>query len=94
MLNINDVKAYIRATDEDDSVVTYCMESARSYLQDAIDDFDTKYANADAAWQTKADLTAMQLCSWCYENRGEVSVDIPASVRLMIYQLQLKAVSV
>lgn len=93
MYNITDVKNYIRATDEDDANVVACMESAKSYLQGAVDDFDTKYANASTAWQNKADMAMMQLCSCFYEHRGDESVEIPAMVRLMIYQLQLAVIS-
>lgn len=89
MYNLTDVKNYIRATDEDDAVVVACMESARSYIQGAVDGFDTKYASAPTSWQNKADVAMMQLCGCFYEHRGDDSVDIPATVRLMLYQLQL-----
>lgn len=91
-MTLNDVKQYIRAVDEDDNIVLLCMESAKSYLQDAVDDFDNRYANGTQSWKAKADLAMMQLCAYYYENRGgeadDNNVDIPKSVRLAIYQLQ------
>lgn len=88
-MTMNDVKNYIRAIDEDDNIVQLCMESAKSYLQDAVDDFDMKYANSSTSWRAKADMAMMQLCSYYYENRGETdNIDIPKAARLIIYQLQ------
>lgn len=88
-MTLNDVKNYIRAVDEDDNIVLLCMESAKSYLQDAVDDFDNRYANGTQSWKAKADLAMMQLCGNYYENRGETdNIDIPKTVRLIIYQLQ------
>lgn len=93
-MTINDVKNYIRAVDEDDSIVLLCIESAKSYLQDAVDNFDIKYANSSDSWRSKADMAMLQLCSSFYENRGEIDgIDIPRTARLIIYQLQNGGVS-
>lgn len=91
MLDINTVKNYIRA-DEDDDMVLSLIEASKSYMQGAVDDFDEKYANNGANWQSKADLAMKMLIADWYENRVSVGRPANASVTLLITQLQLEGV--
>lgn len=89
MLTLTDVKNYIRATDEDDEMVRSMMSAAVSYLQGAVDDYNTKYNTAGLEWQAKADLAQKLLIADWYENRTPMDRPVSASVALIITQLQL-----
>lgn len=87
MLALNDVKNYIRATDEDDVLVQSLMDAAYGYLDAAVDDFDSKKN------LPKVDLAVKLLCADWYENRTPVGRPSCSAVELLITQLQLEIVS-
>lgn len=93
MLTLTDAKNYCRATDEDDALVQNLLDASESYLADAVDDFSTKYASADAAWQAKADLARKMLIADWYELRLPTERPVSPAIRLLITQLQYKAVA-
>ena len=90
MLTLADVKNYLRATDEDDTLIQSLMSASQSYMASAVDNFDTVYASAGADWQAKADLACKLLCCDWYENRTPVGRPSNSAVALLITQLQLE----
>lgn len=92
MLTLTDAKNFCRATDEDDALVQGLIDASESYLVSAVDDYKTKYANADTEWQAKADLVKKLLVADWYENRLATDRQVSASVCLLISQLQLDGV--
>ena len=91
MLTLDNVKNYVRATDEDDTLLNTLMQAAESYLENAIDNYAVKYATGGSNWQAKADFAKMQIIACWYEFR-EACDDIPATARLAIVQLDLSEV--
>lgn len=90
MVSLSDVKLYLRIdTDDEDNLLNNLIDTAESYLRDAIDDFDNTYALADTEWKAKADQAELFLvCDW-YENRLPKASVVGSSVSLLITQLQL-----
>lgn len=88
MLMLDEVKNYIRATDEDNELVLSLMEAANSYMSGAIDDFNTVYPTSGRAWQAKANLAMKMLIADWYENRTPVGRPVGSAVTLLITQLQ------
>ena len=93
MLTLVDAKNYCRATDEDDALVQGLLDASESYLEGAVDDYTTKYANASASWQAKADLARKLMIADWYENRLATERPISSAVNLLITQLQLAVIS-
>lgn len=93
MISLLEVKNFIRATDEDDALVSALMNSAKSYLATAIDNYETVYESADDAWKAKADLALEMLVADWYENRTPTARPVASSIQLLITQLQLDGVS-
>lgn len=88
-----EVKNFIRATDEDDALVSALMSSAKSYLATAVDNFETVYESADDAWKAKADLALEMLVADWYENRTPTERPVSSAIQLLIIQLQLDGVN-
>lgn len=89
MLSIYDVKNYIKADDDDESIRPL-MDAAESYLQGAIDNYKAVYAKAGKDWQAKADLAKKLLIADWYENRTPTERPVTSAVSLLITQLQLE----
>lgn len=89
MLDITEVKNYIRVDDEDNMVLSL-MASAKSYMAGAIDNFDEIYANANDNWKAKADLAMKLLIADWYENRTPVGRPSNSTIQLLLAQLQLE----
>lgn len=93
MISLMEVKNFIRATDEDDALVSALMSSAKSYLATAVDSFETVYESADDAWKAKADLALEMLVADWYENRTPTERPVSSAIQLLIIQLQLDGVN-
>lgn len=93
MISLMEVKNFIRATDEDDALVSALMYSAKSYLATAVDNFETVYESADDAWKAKADLALEMLVADWYENRTPTERPVSSAIQLLIIQLQLDGVN-
>ena len=93
MISLMEVKNFIRATDEDDALVSALMNSAKSYLATAVDNFETVYESADDAWKAKADLALEMLVADWYENRTPTERPVSSAIQLLIIQLQLDGVN-
>lgn len=90
MLNITDVKNFIRATDDDDELVQNLMLAADSYLDGAISNYNEIYSNSSPKWQAKADLAKKLLIADWYENRTPTEVPTNSAIKLIITQLELE----
>lgn len=90
MLTLTDAKNYIRATDEDDVLVQSLIDASKSYLSGAVDDFESRYEQAGANWQAKAELAQKLLIADWYENRTPEGRPASSAVELLIAQLQLE----
>lgn len=89
-MTLQDVKLYLRIdNDTEDALISELMSAADSYLDDAIDNFSTRYTNGSAAWKAKADTAKKLLIADWYENRLPVERPVAPAVVLLITQLQL-----
>ena len=91
MLDLTEVKNYIRADDDDDMVLSL-MKASFSYMEGAVDDFAVKYQTLDANWIAKADLCMKLLVADWYENRTPMERPTNSAIPLLLAQLQLEGV--
>ena len=89
MLTVYDVKNFIKADDDDETIKTL-MDAAESYLEGAVDNYKATYEAASISWQAKADLAKKLLIADWYENRTPTERPVSASIRLLLTQLQLE----
>lgn len=94
MVSIEDVKTYIRVDSEDeDTMLEMFIEAADSFMADAINNYHDVYPNAGTKWQQKANLCELMLVGYWYEHRTESTQYVPASVAVLVTQLQLHNIS-
>ena len=90
MATIEQVKLYLRIdTNDEDTLLNDLRSRAESYMQDAVDDFSSTYANASAEWKAKADQCELLLIADWYENRLAKERPVASAVSLLLTQLQL-----
>lgn len=69
MLNLVDVKAYLRVDyDDDDNLLSNMIASADAYLHAAVDDYDKYYAE-DSRFKSVADDIMLSIVNERYTNR-------------------------
>lgn len=84
------MKLFLRVDgNEEDTLIQNLIQASEAYLEDAIDDFQTKYNEKGELWRAKADLARKLLIADWFENRLPTTTPPQASVSLLIVQLQL-----
>ena len=90
MATLEQVKLYLRIdTNDEDALLNNLISTAESYMQGAVDDFDSTYALSDAEWKAKADQCELLLIADWYENRLAKERPVASAVSLLLAQLQL-----
>lgn len=93
MLELDEVKTYLRVDyEDDDNLIKSLITLAQSYLVSAIDDFETKYA-LDDDFRSIADACMLSIINDRYNNRDamkddSVNIGMGYLMRSMITQLQ------
>lgn len=99
MLTLTDVKTALRIDSNiDDALLNRYMQSAESYMRDAIDDYDelrAESAGTEAnAFNAKADIVELAIVTELYEHRvpnDKQTAPFTSIVSRMLTQLQYSA---
>ncbi len=89
IIDLQEAKEWLRADyDDDDSQILLLIDTAETYLRDAIDDFDIKLINdTDGRFKNKAKLIMLVLITNWYDNREFTELDVDEKTRYTIHSL-------